>query len=35
MIGEIDMVNPIMNGMGKMSTKGPIELTRDTILALP
>ena len=33
--GEIDMANPIMNGIGKMRTKGPIELVRETILILP
>lgn len=35
MNGEIVMGNPIMNGIGTMRTKGPIELVRETILALP
>lgn len=33
--GEIDMANPIMNGMGRMRTKGSIELLRETTLVLP
>ncbi|MGB2402861.1 MAG: hypothetical protein ACPIA7_05565 [Akkermansiaceae bacterium] len=33
--GEIDMANPIMNGIGRMRTKGAVELLRETILVLP
>ena len=33
--GNIDMTNPIMNGIGSMRTKGAVELLRETILVLP
>ena len=35
MKGEIMMSNPVMKGLGNMRTKGPIELIRETTLALP
>ena len=35
MKGEIMMSNPVMNGLGDMRTKGPIELIRETTFVLP
>jgi hypothetical protein len=35
MKGEIMMSNPVMNGLGNMRTKGPIELIRETTFVLP
>jgi len=35
MKGELMMSNPVMDGLGNMRTKGPIELTRETTFVLP
>jgi len=35
MMGEVTMVDTIQNGLGKMRTKGPIKVKRESTLTLP
>jgi|GEM_PF-1227122 len=35
MMGEVTMVDTIQNGLGKMRTKGPIKIKRESTLTLP